>query len=144
MIRPNEHQVQCSLMRQVELQVNRYPELRKIFAVPNGEKRDHRTVVRKDGTAYTYSPTGKKLKEQGVKAGVPDLHLPIARRGFFGLWIEMKVGENDLSKEQRQWKTALEEEGYAYRVCYSADDAWKVLMWYIAGQPTRTSGVTLK
>mgnify|MGYP004433785991 CR=1 FL=1 len=39
--------------------------------------------------------TAANLKRQGVKAGVPDLHLPVARGGYNGLYIELKVGSNN-------------------------------------------------
>lgn len=43
------------------------PELEYMHHIPNGGKRDKRTAV--------------ALKRQGVKAGVPDICLPVARNG---------------------------------------------------------------
>ena len=47
--------------------------------------------------------TATILKRQGVKAGVPDLHLPVARGGYHGLYIELKVGDNTTTKKQKDW-----------------------------------------
>ncbi len=43
---------------------------------------------------------GNKLKKMGVKKGVSDFFLGIGKHGFHGLWIELKVGNGKLSKEQ--------------------------------------------
>lgn len=48
-----------------------------LFAIPNGGKRNKREAAR--------------MKAAGVLAGVSDIHLPIARGGFLGLWIELKA-----------------------------------------------------
>lgn len=37
--------------------------------------------------------TAVALKRQGVKAGVPDICLPVARNGYHGLHIELKAGK---------------------------------------------------
>lgn len=57
-----------------------------IFAIPNGGKRDAREAAH--------------MKRQGVRAGVPDLCVPVARGGFHGLYIEMKVGKNKPTDKQ--------------------------------------------
>lgn len=67
-----------------------YPELFFMHHIPNGGKRDKVTAK-------------KRLKAEGVKPGVPDVFLPVARKGFHGLYIEMKWGENVPSDEQYKW-----------------------------------------
>lgn len=57
--------------------MQQYPELELLYHVPNGGKRDKATAA--------------VLKRQGVKAGVPDLVLPVARCGYHGLYIELKA-----------------------------------------------------
>ena len=52
--------------------MQQYPELELLYHVPNGGKRDKATAA--------------VLKRQGVKAGVPDLVLPVARCGYHGLY----------------------------------------------------------
>lgn len=100
----------------------RYPNARKIFAIPNG---GHRNVV-----------VAGKLKAEGVRAGVPDLCFPEARGGYFGLWIEMKVRPNRPSAEQVERLTQLNADGYLAFICWSAEEAQVILGWYLSLAPT--------
>lgn len=99
------------------LQSCKYKELELIYHVPNGGKRNRLEAV--------------SLKRQGVKAGVPDLCLPVARNNFNGLYIEMKVGNNTCTENQKKWLRRLKEEGYKTIVCYGADEAIGVLKEYL-------------
>ena len=101
---------------------DRYPNARKIFAIPNG---GHRNVV-----------VAGKLKAEGVRAGVPDLCFPEARGGYFGLWIEMKVRPNRPSAEQLQHIAQLNADGYLAVICWSAEEAQAILGWYLGLAPT--------
>jgi len=93
------------------------PELNLLFHIPNGGKRN--------------ITTAKRLKDEGVKAGVPDLFLPVSRGGFFGLFIEMKVGKNKTTEKQNEWIAALQEEGYKVAVCYGCESAMEEIMNYL-------------
>lgn len=93
---------------------NRIP----IFAIPNGGSRNKLEAI--------------NLKRQGVKAGVPDLCVPVARRGFHGLFIEMKYGRNKATKEQEEWLAALIREGYLAKVCNGYGEAVELLKYYFA------------
>ena len=75
--------------------------------------------------------TGAQLKRMGMRRGFPDLFIPLARRGFHGLFIEMKYGKGRLSTEQREWLSRLSDEGYGVCVCYSADEAIGKINKYI-------------
>jgi hypothetical protein len=113
-----EGQEQAALMREVEL---RYPEAFKlIYHVPNGGHR-HKLVA-------------MKLKEQGVKAGVPDLVLPMARAGYFGLYIEFKAKppfDAAVSASQDAYIQALIAQGYLAVVCRGHIDALECLRAYL-------------
>jgi hypothetical protein len=76
----------------------RYPELKLLYAVPNGGMRN--VIV------------ARKLKAEGVRSGVPDLVLPVPRGTFHGLYIEVKHGDNKPTPEQYAWMKALTEQGY--------------------------------
>lgn len=76
-----------------------------LFAIPNGGKRNVREAAR--------------LKRQGVKAGVSDLMLNIARNGYHGLDIELKIGKNKLSENQLIWGNRSIKAGRMHQVCYS-------------------------
>ena len=80
-----------------------------MWANPMGGKRNAREAAR--------------LKRQGVKAGVFDIFMAIPLRGDFGLFIEMKVGDNSLSAEQEKFKNDMTRKGYLCVICYSFDDA---------------------
>lgn len=94
-----------------------YPALKWIYHNPNGGKREHNEAA--------------VLKQMGVKAGVPDLNLPIARGRYIGLWIEMKFGDNRTTKEQDKWIEAMKEQGHYVKVCYSAQEACQVIEKYL-------------
>lgn len=71
-------------------------------------------------------------KAMGVKKGVPDLCLPVARGGFHGLYIEMKTPSGRASEAQRWWGMALKEQGYRAVVCHGYDAAVAELCWYLS------------
>ncbi|GBG14344.1 transcriptional regulator [Novimethylophilus kurashikiensis] len=77
---------------------------------------------------------GWRLKEQGVRAGVSDLMLPVARGGFFGLWIEFKAAPpNDagVSDSQKDWVALMRAQGYQAEVCLGVEAAIAVLEAYM-------------
>lgn len=53
------------------------------------------------------------MKAAGVKPGVPDMFLPVAREGCHGLYIELKRRDGGrVSPEQTAWMDALARQGY--------------------------------
>lgn len=120
-----EGQEQTALMREIEL---RYPDaFALMYHVPNGGHR-HKAVA-------------AKLKGQGVKAGVPDLVLPMARGGFFGLYIEFKatVDPAPVSASQHAYIDRLNLQGYLAIVCRGHFDAMEQLRAYLRLAPTRAA-----
>jgi len=118
----SEHSEQCALIERCAWEANRVPALRLLFAVPNGGAR-HPAIA-------------SKLKAEGVRAGVPDLLLPVARRGYHALWIELKTGRYRPSPPQLWWHEHLRAEGYQVEVCYGADAAWNVIADYLGLEAT--------
>ena len=95
-----------------------FPDL-PYYAVPNG---GWRNII-----------TAALLKLLGVKPGVPDLCFCVARKGFHGLYIEMKrVKGGQLSKDQKKWLEKLTRQGYLAVVCKGAEEAKTVLLDYLA------------
>lgn len=87
----------------------KYPEV-LIYAVPNGE---HRAIS-----------TAKKLREEGVVSGVPDLHVP-----EWNLWIEMKrVSGSTVSQEQKRIHEYLQGIGHTVIVGWGAEDASRQIL----------------
>ena len=114
---PEAHE-QTALFRWIEdAAVHQYPELALLYHIPNGGKRN------KTEAAH--------LKQQGVKAGVPDLCLPVARGKWHGLYIEMKVGDNRPTENQENWIHQLREQGYVAEVCYGFRQAAEILVNYL-------------
>jgi len=90
---------------------------------------------------YTISPSGNKLsrteaerfKAMGYTAGTPDLMLFEPRKGFHGLFIEMKARSGArVSEAQEAFITRLRERGYAVAVAFGADEAKKTIDAYMA------------
>lgn len=108
------------LISWTQYQYNEYPELKLIFHIPNGGSRNTLEAA--------------NLKRQGVKAGVPDLCLPVARQNYHGLYIEMKWGKNKTTENQKWWLQALQSQGYKTAVCYGADEAIKVIRDYLGSK----------
>lgn len=88
-----------------------------IFHIPNGGSRNVAEAA--------------NLKRQGVKAGVPDLCVPLARGKYHGLYIEMKAKNGRLSSKQVDWLVLLSENGYLAKVCYGAQEAISCIKYYL-------------
>lgn len=116
---PLEEEEQRVLMSWAELEAQReHPELALLYHVPNGGARN--------------KATAGKLRAEGVKAGVPDLCLPVARGGYHGLYIELKrVQGGRLREAQKQWLAALEAQGYRTAVCRGWAEAKAELLRYL-------------
>ena len=114
---PSEAQEQEALFEWASWRESKYPILNLMYAIPNGEKRD---IV-----------TGAKLKRQGVKAGMPDVHLPVARHGYSSLYIEMKKRGGTLTEDQKKKIPQLQFAGNKCEVCYGCEEAIKVLEEYL-------------
>mgnify|MGYP001572150161 CR=1 FL=1 len=114
-----EHSEQVALFRWAELNVRKYPELSLMFAIPNG---GHRHIA-----------VARRLKAEGVRAGVPDIQLPVPRGDWVGLWIEMKSKRGKCSPTQLGWHTSLVAAGHRVEVCYGCVDARNVILKYLAG-----------
>ena len=126
---PSEHDEQCALTAWASWWRSRLPELDRLYAIPNGGQR---------GKAQA-----GKLKAEGTRRGVLDLALPVARGGYFGLYIEMKAKDGRLSPEQRAEIAALALDGYLGLVAYGMQEAVQIIEWYLAKQPTKIAGPRL-
>ena len=105
----HEAMEQEALFEWAAYNVGKYPELRLLYHIPNGGRRDPKEAA--------------FLKRQGVKAGVPDLCLPVARKGYHGLYIELKYGRNKPTQDQRRWLSELSKQGYCVVTCYGWEQA---------------------
>ena len=74
--------------------------------------------------------TGARLKAEGVRAGVADIFLPVARHGFFGLYIELKY-KSSLSLKQIEFRDFVVNEGYSYICAKSWREAAEFIEKYL-------------
>lgn len=113
-----EHGETAALLERVELSCARWPELALMFHPANEGKRS--------------ASAAGKLKAEGLKRGVPDLWLPVARGGYHGLVIEMKRPKHEKpTADQEWWIKQLREQGYRATWCQGQDEAWKVIKDYL-------------
>ncbi len=74
---------------------------------------------------------GAILKGQGVVKGVPDYFLAVPSKGFNGLFIELKKATGSTSREQDELLVQFACQGYLATVCYSFDEAVKLVEGYL-------------
>ena len=123
---PSEHEEQKTLFEWAAYHARQYPELYLLFAIPNGGLRSPKT--------------GARLKAEGVKAGVPDLMLPVARGGYHGLFVEMKAGRGRATRVQRVWADMLAAEGYRVALCRGWEEAARVILAYLQDERVLSGG----
>ncbi len=115
---PTEHQEQCAVIQWAKLMEPRHPALALLYAIPNGGDR--------------HAAVGRKLKAEGVRAGVPDLCLPVSRHRYNALYIEMKRADGGrISKAQAKWIKALAAEKNKVEVCAGAGEAFRIIEEYL-------------
>lgn len=112
-----EETEQINLFRWAEFAENIYPELKLMYHVPNEGKR---SVI-----------TGSRLKQAGLKPGVPDIVLPVAKGEYIGLYIELKYGKNKLTENQKYWLKELRSQHHLTAVCYGWEQARELIESYL-------------
>ena len=118
---PTEAQEQTALFTWAALQAGKHSELRLMFHVANEGARG--------------AIGGAKQKAQGLKAGVPDIFLPVARGKHHGLFIEMKRTQGGReSILQKQWRDDLTAQGYLSVVCRGWEGAKNTILEYLEGR----------
>ena len=118
---PTEAEEQITLFEWARLQRGKYPELTLLYHVPNGGSRNKAEAGR--------------LRAEGVKAGVPDLCLPVPRGRFHGLYNELKRRRGGRVDElQVAWKEELMKQGYSVALCKGWEAAAEVILNYLEGE----------
>ena len=115
---PTEEEEQAAIMEWTVLMAKQYPELDLLFHIPNG--------------GWRHPAVAAKMKAQGVKPGVPDLFLPVARGPYHGLFIELKRTQGGrLSEDQKAWLEALRDQQYKAVRADGAEAACDLLYKYL-------------
>lgn len=131
-----EHGHQVALFMWAAQHVGKDPNLALLFSIPNGGERNKAVASR--------------LKAEGVKPGVPDVMLPVAKElpavsgppmHQHGLFIEMKLPgrhkrkNGDRSDSQIVWHELLDNQGYYVATCYGYEEARLCVCWWLNLDP---------
>jgi len=121
----SEHDEQVALFDWAEMV--HLPGIELMYAIPNG--------------GHRHPAVAAKLKKEGVKASIPDIHLPIARGGYHGLYIELKKPKDATpagraTEGQIEMLSALSEEGHLALLCVGWGAAKKTIVDYMAAGKT--------
>ena len=112
-----EHQIR--LFNELGILAVNNPVFDDIFHIPNG--------------GHRHKATAGKMKAAGVKSGIPDIFVAVARYGFHGAFIELKsLKLARLSHSQKMWIAKLNSNGYRVYVCYGWREALKAIKEYLA------------
>ena len=104
----------------------------KIFSIPNGAKNGGRK--NKNGVPVQAAI----MKAEGLKKGVADLFLSVARSGFHGLYIESKTPVGTWDQDQKDFAAAVIPEGYAYILCRTPEQYEQQVTDYLEGKFIQT------
>ena len=113
-----ESQHQMNLFCWANMVRNQYPELELMYAIPNGADVSGRHRIR--------------LVREGLKSGMPDIHLPVSRHGYHSLYLELKTGTGRTSRNQERMMNLLEDHGNLCKVSRSLHESIRILEEYLA------------
>ena len=114
---PLEDDEQIVDIQWANISTAKYEDVDLIYHIPNGGKRNAREAER--------------LREMGVKAGMPDLCLPVARGIYHSLYIELKRRKGGrVSEAQNRRIRRLQKAGNCVCVCKGADEAIEAIKAY--------------
>jgi len=109
---------QKALFCWIALNLVKYPMLKWMHHIKNEERSGNKIA-------------GSIDKAKGVRSGVADNFLPYPAHGKHGLYIEMKIKDGIQSIKQKEFMNDIRKAGYGYCLCYSWQEAVKVLELWI-------------
>lgn len=116
-IKLTESQEQILVMDWCRMMEYKYPELELMHHNVNEGKRSKRY--------------GAIKKKEGMKKGVPDLCLPVAKGLYHSLYIELKSKTGRATLEQKEWVNKLNKYGNKAVFARGADEAIDIIEWYL-------------
>ncbi len=114
---PTEDEEQAAVINWAKLQEGKYPCLKWLYAIPNGGSRGKREAA--------------KFKRTGVKSGVSDLCLPVARGGYHALYVEIKALDGKTEPTQREFIMDMKDLGNQAVACWGFEAAKDELLKYL-------------
>lgn len=98
------------------------PTLREhLYHIPNGGRRGKREAAR--------------MKRMGVRPGVSDYHLPVARGIYHSLWIELKPDVKgyypEVKQSQIDWREKMRKAGNAAFIVKGWEAAAEIMLLYV-------------
>ncbi len=120
-MRQSEHALQCAVFQWAAIAARQYPELRLLYAVPNAAQRSVRAA--------------RYMIAEGLRAGVPDVCLPVPRGTFGALYIEHKIGSAKPTDRQSFWIHALIDAGNRVIVSRSVEQSRAAIVDYLSLPP---------
>ncbi len=117
-----ESQEQAALFQWIRLQ----PEIKHIaFSTANG--------AQLAGSAKKRAMQMNNLKATGFLVGTPDIVIPVARKPYSAMFIELKRKKGgNVSENQKNVLKALSDAGNCCVVAYGCDDAIKHIKEYLS------------
>lgn len=116
-MRREESSHQKGLFTWAKYSQNRFPELQLLYAIPNG--------------AHVSDMHRIRLVREGLKKGIPDIHLPVSRGGYHSFYLELKSKTGKISKEQNSMIKLLQLQGNLCLVSYDLTDSISYLEQYL-------------
>ena len=110
---PCEDAIQMTVMQWIYMQPMLHPY---IFHIPNGGDRSPQYA--------------SKLRKMGLKPGVSDLFIAMPKKGYHGMWLELKAKTGRLGPAQKVFLADMEAQGYLTKVCFSIEEAILTIQEY--------------
>jgi hypothetical protein len=120
-----EAREQTYLFNWARRQAKRFPGIEWMHASLNG--------AYLQGDATQRARRWGMLKAEGALDGVSDVFLPVARRGYHGLYIEMKAAapaRSQVSSKQKRFIDGMREQGYRAEVAHGWAEARALIVDY--------------
>ncbi len=118
-----EDKIQAEIVQWAYKESKNNPDLWLLAHCPNGGWRGY--------------AAGMRFKSLGVKAGIPDLMLLVAKGGFIGFWLEVKTATGKVADNQKEWHRRLQAAGHCVGVVRTAEEGINAIKWYLEQPKTK-------
>lgn len=123
-MKEDESLFQISLFEWVEMKRLTDWRYRAVFSYPIGGFRHTRTAAR--------------IKKEGAKKGAFDIFCLVPAQGKNGLFLELKVGKNKLTKEQLEFQALMTRLNYQCAEARTFERATQILEQWIRSSTSKT------